>query len=85
MHCTRCAGTGFINIEHFPDCIRELDDMHDEAVKFLATDHDTDASVCNCCGDGEDWYGEPGQHYGPDDPSGSNGPYACNGGLAKCH
>jgi len=31
-----------------------------------------DVSVCDCCGDGESWYGEPGQHdwNNPDDPKG---------------
>jgi hypothetical protein len=41
--------------------------------------------VCDCCGDGEGWYGEPGQHYTSDDPVGHNGPYAYNGGLCECH
>jgi hypothetical protein len=46
---------------------------------------ETDAAVCDCCGDGEGWYGTPGEHYGPDDPPGDRGPYANNGGLCKCH
>ena len=37
------------------------------------------------CGDGDGWYGEPGQHYGAEDPPGKNGAYAYNGGLCKCH
>lgn len=41
-----------------------------------------DIEICDCCGDGEGWYGVPGEHYGPDDPRGPRGPY---GGLAKCH
>ncbi len=44
-----------------------------------------DVEVCDCCGDGEGWYGAPGEHYGPDDPQGPKGPYANNGGLCKCH
>ena len=44
-----------------------------------------DVEECDCCGDGEGWYGEPGQHYGPDDPRGDKGPYAANGGLCQCH
>jgi len=28
-----------------------------------------DVQVCDCCGNGEDWYGEPGYHYTqPDEP-----------------
>ena len=45
-----------------------------------------EAQPCDCCGDGDgEWYGEPGQHYGPDDPPGKHGPYAGNGGLCRCH
>jgi hypothetical protein len=31
-----------------------------------------DVSVCDCCGDGQSWYGTPGQHDGddPHDPCG---------------
>lgn len=45
----------------------------------------SDASVCDCCGDGVEWYGEPGEHYNVDDPRGTQGPYADNGGLCQCH
>lgn len=45
----------------------------------------TDVAVCDCCGDGEEWHGTPGEHYGPDDPQGPRGPYANNGGLCPCH
>lgn len=44
-----------------------------------------DVAVCDCCGDGDGWYGEPGHHYGVDDPPGPSGPYASNGGLCCCH
>lgn len=44
-----------------------------------------DVSVCDCCGDGEGHYGIPGEHYNPEDPMGDKGPYASNGGLARCH
>jgi len=46
---------------------------------------ENDVEICDCCGDGEDWYGMPGEHYGPDDPQGPDGPYSSNGGLCKCH
>ena len=36
-------------------------------------------------GDGEGWYGTPGEHYGPDDPPGRQGPYDSNGGFCHCH
>jgi hypothetical protein len=44
-----------------------------------------DIQVCNCCGDGDYWYGDPGKHYGSDDPMGQSGPYNYNGGLCECH
>uniref|UniRef100_A0A6M3JHU8 Uncharacterized protein n=1 Tax=viral metagenome TaxID=1070528 RepID=A0A6M3JHU8_9ZZZZ len=44
-----------------------------------------DVTVCDCCGDGEGWYGEPGEHYNSDDPSGPDGPYGYNGGLCECN
>ncbi len=44
-----------------------------------------DVVRCDCCGDGEVWYGFPGEHYNNEDPSGENGPYAYNGGLCECH
>lgn len=50
---------------------------------FCVAQHDVE--ICDCCGDGYTWYGEPGQHYGNNDPDGPNGPYASNGGLCRCH
>lgn len=43
-----------------------------------------------CCGTGDidqedPWYGAPGEHYGPHDPMGKDGPYAYNGGVCECH
>lgn len=105
MNCTRCQGTGFLNVEQLPDGM--LDEEGVDAVYewldnlqvqlndmcctcFLAAPCSfcmlqTDVQVCDCCGDGVDWYGEPGRHYGPDDMQGLNGPYGYNGGLAECH
>jgi hypothetical protein len=44
-----------------------------------------DVVRCDCCGDGDGWFGTPGEHYNKEDPQGSHGPYASNGGLAQCH
>lgn len=44
-----------------------------------------DYAICDCCSDGHEWYGTPGEHYGPDDPQGDSGPYTHNGGLCECH
>jgi hypothetical protein len=82
--CTRCEGTGFLNIEQVPEELQNAD-----VGKILAwlecEGKHTDVQVCDCCGDGAGWYGEPGQHYSSADPPGKNGPYANNGGLCKCH
>lgn len=102
--CTRCGGTGFLNIEQVPD---EVDASDAEAVMAWLDQHiamwrnrccschiaapcsfcraQHDVAVCDCCGDGETHYGEPENHYGPDDPPGNDGPYAGNGGLCQCH
>ena len=85
MKCTRCDGLGIINIPDDVD-ISELDLSDEKAVgDFLEKHRNTDVSICDCCGNGEVWYGVPGEHYGSDDPIGENGPYAYNGGLCECH
>ena len=85
MKCTRCDGTGYLNTHQLPDDV----DGHDpDAVdKWIAQQIDSphDVQVCDCCGNGEDHYGIPGEHYSPVDRAGEDGPYAGNGGLAHCH
>lgn len=81
MNCTRCSGTGFINAQCVPSDIEGWNNI----LAWIEVNQPTDASVCDCCGNSETWYGEPGQHYGSDDPRGANGPYAYNGGLCECH
>ena len=102
--CTRCEGTGFLNIEQVPadiDCsdtdavLGWMDDRDDQINQLSCSCHLNppcpkcellhDVQVCDCCGDGENWHGTPGEHYGPDDPMGPKGPYASNGGLCHCH
>lgn len=83
MNCTRCGGTGFLNVEQLPDDIANQDA---DAILKWCNEHDGhDVQVCDCCGDGNGWYGEPGRHYGSDDPPGRDGPYAYNGGLCECN
>jgi hypothetical protein len=83
MTCTRCDGTGFLNIGQLPDSIDGYDT--DAVLKWIGENADHDIQICDCCGDGSGWYGTPGEHYGPEDPPGSNGPYAYNGGLCECN
>ena len=84
MICNCCQGTGWLNVEQLPDDI----DGHDaEQVQRWVDDatQDHDVAICECCGDGQGWYGTPGHHYGADDPPGPDGPYRSNGGLCRCH
>lgn len=83
MTCTRCGGTGFINLEYVPEL--ETVQGWEKTLEWINANPGTDASVCDCCGDGEAWFGEPGNHYSPLDPIGKDGPYSYNGGLCECH
>lgn len=80
MICNVCRGTGFMNIEQVPDAI--MQQGVDAILEWVQATSDHDVCVC---GDGENWYGTPGEHYTSEDPVGKNGPYASNGGLCKCH
>ena len=80
MNCTRCDGTGFLNIEQVPNS----DNMQPEDIlKWIAANKDHDVAVCDCCGHDGEWHGTPGEHNESD--FGRNGPYAYNGGLPECH
>jgi len=84
QHCTRCGGTGFLNVEQIPESAVDCGDS--AAILLWVESHgDHDVAVCDCCGDGENWHGIPGEHYNDDDPPGPGGPYAYNGGLCECH
>lgn len=92
MNCNVCQGTGFVNTEQLDTLIKDWADMGTrdllDAVRALTEPHDV--APCSCCGtgdiDAEDpWHGAPGEHYGPFDPMGKDGPYAYNGGLCECH
>jgi len=89
MNCTRCDGTGFLNNEAGPNngmTVEGIPEMDALQLQEWAKNHpESDFMVCDCCGNGEEWYGEPGEHYNSADPAGHNGPYAYNGGLCECH
>ena len=84
MMCTRCDGTGYLNLHQIPEDWWGLTEP-EMYLWVQSPDNTTDVQVCDCCGDGEEWYGQPGHHYGPDDPIGEYGPYQYNGGLCECH
>ncbi len=89
LPCTRCDSTGYLNIEQVPDEViveAESKDFHAVIRKLLAAGVAfSDVTVCDCCGDGDDWHGTPGEHYNAEDPRGPDGPYAYNGGLCECN
>ena len=89
MVCTRCENTGFLNLDQIDSDIygQDVPDTSDgDAIRrWIASHDDHDVQVCDCCGDGEIWYGIPGEHYNEDDPIGEYGPYCYNGGLCECH
>ncbi len=84
LQCTRCQGTGFLNAEQIPDDI--IEPWNSKTILRWIEEHDGhDVTICDCCGDSEEWYGEPGEHYNAEDPPGHKGPYTYNGGLCECH
>ena len=92
--CTRCEGTGFLYIDQFTEITGKdfygLDEPHETVKAWVERGKvfnfwDDDVQVCDCCGDGENWYGTPGEHYNNDDQPGYDGPYAYNGGLCECN
>ena len=86
MTCIRCEGTGFLNIDQIPGFEAMIDDLVGEVRNWIAAQTEPhDVQVCDCCGNGESWYGTPGEHYGEQDIPGTAGPYSYNGGLCKCH
>lgn len=88
LTCTRCENSGFLNLHQVPDeFLKEFDETgdHQLIITWIENNIDYDVMVCDCCGDGENWYGIPGEHYNNDDPPGKDGPYAYNGGLCECH
>lgn len=79
VHCTRCEGTGFLNVEQVPDGI----DGFAAIYEWATANEDHNVTACDCCGNGEDeWHGEPGEH--DEAQIGKDGPYAYNGGVWEC-
>ena len=83
-HCTRCEGTGFLNIHQIEDQ-SIIEAGHEFILKWIKNNNNHDVCICDCCGNTEIWYGVPGQHYSNNDPIGREGPYGYNGGLCECH
>ncbi len=88
MICNPCEGTGFKNLDQVDEeTIKRWETTGDNQIMldWIKQHPDYDVCVCDCCGNGESWYGTPGEHYHAEDPRGKDGPYAYNGGLAECN
>lgn len=86
--CTRCEGTGFLNLDQVDDSVlRAFDDEGNGQIiiAWMLNHDDDDVEICDCCGDGCGWHGVRGEHYNHTDPQGDQGPYHYNGGLCECH
>lgn len=60
-NCTRCDATGFLNTHQLPESVDAFD--ADAVLAWIEKETAPhDVGVCDCCGDGEGWYSEPGQH-----------------------
>jgi len=60
MNCTRCNATGFLNTEYLPEGL--LEQGVEVILKWIADHLKAEVQVCDCCGDGEEWYGTPGEN-----------------------
>lgn len=85
--CNRCEASGFLNLHQLEAGPRALLRLQVEAdpdlvsvlipwARLLAPD----VQVCDCCGNGRDWYCEPGEHWQGEDAN----VYAYNGGSPEC-
>ena len=83
MTCTRCQNSGFLNLDQVPEETVKVGITAIQA--WIEANQPTDAQVCDCCGDGIEWYGTLGEHFEGGDHSGNYGPYAYNGGLPECY
>lgn len=88
MNCTRCDGSGFLNLDQIPDAEMQqidamADDTMDRAMAILGWMYlqktPNDVCICDCCGDddGENWHFEPGVHA-------EFLKYPTNGGVPPC-
>ena len=75
MKCNRCEGTGFLNLHLVDYATQERFGATGDVgviLRWITENSSRDVALCDCCSDGNDWYGEPGQHNpnNPQDPMG---------------
>ena len=64
MICTRCDGTGFLNIVKVDEkTLKTYASNHNINVilEWINKNKDHNVSICDCCGNGLDWHWIPGQ------------------------
>lgn len=65
MTCTKCESSGFTNLAAVPDAIiieAERTGDPQTILDYIKATPDSDVAVCDCCGNGDYWYGNPGEH-----------------------
>ena len=67
MICTRCEGTGFLNLDQVDEVTRQrFGESGDPQVilDWIESTWDHDVGPCDCCGNGDawGWYFLPGLH-----------------------
>ena len=82
ISCTRCEGTGFLNLHQVPKDEAYILDSTEAIGEWMQKNQDNDVQVCDCCGDSEYHYGEAGHHYCGEELKGA---YDYNGGFCECH
>ena len=50
MNCTRCDGTGFLNLHQIPDSELYYLDSPEAIAEWMERNQDNDVQVCDCCG-----------------------------------
>ena len=70
MICTRCEGTGFLNLHQVDEAtLHRFDALgHQVILDWIRANVRHDVCICDCCGDTTDWYGLPGKHNFGDEP-----------------
>jgi hypothetical protein len=88
--CTRCEGSGFLNLHQIPEAylsmIENADDPLSKIKEWICKANRRgekhDVRVCDCCGDGEGGHGIAGVHYNGEEREGA---YDYNRGICDCH
>lgn len=85
MRCNTCQGTGFLNLDQVdPSIVAIFDQTGEHRIILDWMKEETqphDVKVCDCCGNGDNWYNVPGEHFTGEDKS----VYAYNNFVPECN